>query len=110
MIIAHKGFTWAKITVEGKSAHGSRWDLGVSAISKMGLVLTALDEFEKKVLRQRIEKPVGPASMHVSLIQGGIGVSTYAPSCEIILERRTLPMEKKDEVQAEIEGVIKKVN
>jgi acetylornithine deacetylase len=39
MLIAHKGFLWGKVATSGKSAHGSRWDLGESAISKMGKVL-----------------------------------------------------------------------
>jgi len=106
MVIAHKGYLWGKVVVSGKSAHGSRWDLGESAISKMGPVLVALDEFEKTTLRKRREPLVGPASMHVSLISGGTGVSTYASTCAIHIERRTLPSENMDAVQKELEKVI----
>ncbi|MBS0654437.1 MAG: ArgE/DapE family deacylase [Verrucomicrobia bacterium] len=108
IVMAHKGFLWAKVTVPGKSAHGSRWDIGESAISKMGSILVALDEFDKKVLRQRSDSLVGPASMHVSLINGGSGISTYASSCTVHIERRTLPSEERHEVQEEIERKIHK--
>lgn len=106
MVIAHKGFIWGTVIVSGKSAHGSRWDIGESAISKMGRVLVGLDEFEKHVLRKRTETLVGPASMHVSLINGGTGISTYASTCTIHIERRTIPSENDAEVQMEMEDII----
>ncbi len=108
MVIAHKGFLWGKVEVLGRSAHGSRWDIGESAISKMGSILVGLDDLENNVLRKRTEELVGPASMHVSLISGGTGISTYASTCTIHLERRTLPSENRAEVQLEIEKVIRK--
>lgn len=106
MVIAHKGFFWGRVDVPGKSAHGSRWDIGESAISKMGKVLVALDDLDRLVLRSRSDALVGPASMHVSLINGGSGISTYASSCTIHIERRTLPAEENLKVQEEIEQVI----
>lgn len=108
MIIAHKGFRWGKVITSGKSAHGSRWDIGESAISKMGRILVELDELDQNVLRKRTDPLVGPASMHVSLIKGGTGVSTYASTCCIHIERRTLPSENMAEVQRELEEVIHK--
>ncbi len=106
MVIAHRGFLWGKVSTLGRGAHGSRWDLGESAITKMSKIIVGLDELDKHVLRNRREELVGPASMHVSLIQGGVGVSTYAPACEIHIERRTLPFENMDQIKSEIEKVI----
>src|SRR4051794_12647331 len=40
LIVAHKGFVWSEIVVTGRAAHGSRPQLGVDAIVKMGPVLT----------------------------------------------------------------------
>lgn len=106
LVVAHKGFVWAKITVQGKAAHGSRWDLGVSAIAKMGKVITALDEYDRNVLRARTAPLVGPASMHCALIEGGAGLSTYAEQCVLQVERRTLPGETLESVQAELQAII----
>ncbi|HEY3368353.1 MAG TPA: ArgE/DapE family deacylase [Symbiobacteriaceae bacterium] len=106
LILGHKGFVWAEITTRGHAAHGSRWDLGVSAIGKMGRIIAALEAFDRDVLRTRVHPLVGPASMHCALIQGGAGISTYAESCTLKVERRTLPGEDPAQVARELAAVI----
>jgi acetylornithine deacetylase len=47
VVVAHKGFVWPELATDGVAAHGSRYDLGVDAIARMGPVLVglaALDE------------------------------------------------------------------
>jgi len=107
LILAHKGFIWVEITTKGRAAHGSRWDLGVSAIGKMGRIIAALERFDEQELRKRTHPLVGPASQHCSLIQGGSGLSTYAEKCTMKLERRTLPGEEPATVLKELEAVIR---
>ena len=107
LILAHKGFLWAEIVAKGRAAHGSRWDLGVSAIAKMGRIIAALDRFDQQELRSRTHPLVGPASQHCSLIQGGSGLSTYAEKCTLKIERRTLPGETSVQVVEELEEVIR---
>ena len=108
LILAHKGFVWVEIVTSGKAAHGSRWDLGESAIAKMGRVVAALEDFDRDTLRKRRHPLVGPASQHCALIQGGTGLSTYAERCSLQIERRTLPGEKTEEVLFELRDVIAK--
>ena len=105
LILGHKGFVWAELVTAGRAAHGSRWDLGVSAIGKMGRIIAALEQFDRQVLRERAHPLVGPASMHCALIQGGAGLSTYAPECRLSVERRTLPGETPEQVVRELEEV-----
>jgi acetylornithine deacetylase len=107
LILGHKGFVWAELVTTGRTAHGSRWDLGVSAIGKMGRVIAALEEFDREVLRKRLHPLVGPASMHCALVQGGAGLSTYAPECRLKVERRTLPGETPEQVMQELEDVVR---
>ncbi len=45
--LAHKGFVWFDVTIEGRAAHGSRPDLGIDAIAKAGRFLDALDALAK---------------------------------------------------------------
>lgn len=106
LILAHKGFVWIEVKTEGRAAHGSRWDLGVSAIAKMGRIIAALDEFDRANLRARKHPLVGPASQHCATIHGGAGLSTYAPSCTLEIERRTLPGETPEQVIREIRSVV----
>lgn len=106
LVLAHKGFAWIDIVTHGRAAHGSRWDLGMSAISRMGRIIAALDEFDRGELRRRTHPLVGPASMHPGLVNGGTGLSTYASQCRLQVERRLLPHERADLALAEIERVI----
>lgn len=106
LILAHKGFVWAEITTTGRAAHGSRWDLGVSAIARMGRIIAALEAFDQKSLRTRTHPLLGPASQHCAMIQGGSGLSTYSEKCTLQLERRTLPGESPEQVLEELAGVV----
>lgn len=108
LILAHKGFVWAEIVTTGCAVHGSRWDLGVSAIGKMGRIVAALEAFDQLELRARIHPLVGPASLHCALIQGGSGLSTYSEKCALQVERRTLPGETPNQVLQELKEVVRR--
>ncbi len=107
LVLAHKGFVWLEVTTHGKAAHGSRWDIGESAIGKMGRIIAALEEYDKRELRARVHPLVGPASMHCALVNGGTGLSTYSELCTLGIERRTVPGETPAQVIADIERVIR---
>jgi acetylornithine deacetylase len=107
LVLAHKGFVWARLVTRGRAAHGSRWDLGESAVARMGRVIAALDRHDQQVLRPRVHPLVGPASMHCATVRGGVGLSTYAPECRLEIERRTLPGETAEQVAAELEQVVR---
>ena len=107
LALAHKGFVWSRIVTRGRAAHGSRWDLGVSAIGRMGRIIAALEEFDRRELRRRTHPLVGPASLHCALVEGGTGLSTYAPECVLKTERRTLPGETPEQVAEELRAVIR---
>ncbi|HEX5031085.1 MAG TPA: M20/M25/M40 family metallo-hydrolase [Candidatus Eisenbacteria bacterium] len=106
LITAHKGFAWIEARTEGRAAHGSRWDLGVSAIARMGRIVAALDDLDRGTLRKRTHPLVGPASLHCAKIDGGVGLSTYAPACTLVVERRTLPGETPERALEEIGSAI----
>ena len=106
LITAHKGFVWVEIETAGTAAHGSRWDLGVSAVARMGRIIAALDAFDARVLRSRTHPLLGPASLHCATVAGGEGWSTYAARCTLRVERRTLPGETPAGVLAELREVI----
>jgi acetylornithine deacetylase len=108
LILAHKGFVWLELVTRGVAAHGSRWDLGVSAIGRMGRIVAALEELDRTELRRRVHPLVGPASLHCALIEGGTGLSTYAAECRLSVERRTLPGETTAQVVAEVEAAVRR--
>ena len=49
LTVAHKGFAWFEVTVEGRAAHGSRPDLGIDAIAKAGKFLVALEAYDRSM-------------------------------------------------------------
>jgi acetylornithine deacetylase len=106
--IAHKGFVWAEIETFGVAAHGSRLRVGVDAIAKMGRVLVGLEELDRSLRRGPIHPLVESASVHASLIDGGIELSTYPDRCRLQIERRTIPGETGEKVLAELQGIVTK--
>jgi acetylornithine deacetylase len=91
----------------GKTAHGSRPDLGVDAITKMGRVLTGIEALDRRLRSQPSHPLLGSGSVHASLIQGGRELSSYPSSCVLSVERRTLPGETPEAAEAELAEVIK---
>jgi acetylornithine deacetylase len=100
--IAHRGFAGFEIETHGVAAHGSRPDLGVDAIAKMGHVLVALEELGRRLQAGRRHPLVGAGSLHASLIEGGQEFSSYPARCLLTGERRTLPGETATEIEADL--------
>jgi len=106
---AHRGFAWLTLIVHGRAAHGSRYDVGVDAIRLAALVLAELDAYEYAELVTRTHPLLGRASLHASLVEGGIGISTYPDRCTVRIERRTLPGETGEDALRELEDAIARV-
>ncbi|MGH9663500.1 MAG: ArgE/DapE family deacylase [Bryobacteraceae bacterium] len=104
--LAHKGYLWIEVETTGRAAHGSRFDRGTDANLRMGRFLTALEGLEKS-LRVRPPHPlVGPPSLHAAMLSGGTGLSTYAASSKVQIERRTIPGETEAQVFHELQSLV----
>jgi acetylornithine deacetylase/succinyl-diaminopimelate desuccinylase-like protein len=100
--VAHRGFVGFEITTSGVAAHGSRPDLGVDAIAKMGPILVALGELDERLQTGSPHPLVGTATLHASLIEGGQELSSFPASCVLTGERRTIPGETVAQVEQEL--------
>ena len=107
--IAHRGFVWLEIETYGVAAHGSRPQLGVDAIAKMGGVLVALDAHDRAMRAAPTHDLLGSGSLHASIISGGEEISMYPAHCRLLVERRTLPGETADSVQAEAQIILDEI-
>jgi acetylornithine deacetylase len=105
LVVAHKGFVWIEIEVSGVAAHGSRPHLGVDAIVKTGPILTAIGDLDAR-LGERTHALVGRGSVHASVIEGGVELSSYPARCVVGLERRTLPGDTGADIEREIEDLL----
>ncbi|MEM7370258.1 MAG: ArgE/DapE family deacylase [Bacteroidota bacterium] len=109
MVLAHKGFVWSEILVEGVAAHGSRPEVGIDAILQAGKILNGLSELEETILPAIQHPLLGRGSVHASLIEGGSEMSIYPDSCKISIERRTLPGESLESIQQELDQIITQI-
>ncbi len=100
--VAHRGFVWLELETRGRAEHGSRYDLGIDAIARMGTPLVALAELDERLEEREAHPLLGRASVHASLIEGGTELSTYPDRCLVKVERRTLPGETVELVEDEL--------
>jgi acetylornithine deacetylase len=107
VILAHKGFVWLEVETTGKAAHGSRPDLGVDAIVKMGRVLAAIEQLDTTLRLKPVHPLLWSGSMHASLIKGGRELSSYPDQCVLSVERRTIPGETTRSVKTELEDIVR---
>jgi acetylornithine deacetylase len=104
--VAHKGFVAFEIETAGRAAHGSRPDLGVDAIARMGQVLVRLDELDRRLRANPSHPLLASGSLHASIIEGGQEFSSYPDRCLLQAERRTVPGETLELVEGEIAGLL----
>jgi len=106
LCVAHKGFIWIELEVEGRAAHGSKPALGVDANVRMAQVLSRVADLIQTLAIHPPHPLVGPPSLHVATLAGGAGLSTYAARCVAGLERRTIPGETEAQVLRELDDVL----
>jgi acetylornithine deacetylase/succinyl-diaminopimelate desuccinylase-like protein len=99
--VAHRGFVAFEIETEGRAAHGSRPELGVDAIARMGDVLVRLAELDRTLRSHPTHPHLGSGSLHAGLIEGGQEYSSYPARCLLKAERRTIPGETVAQVEGE---------
>ena len=107
--LAHKGYLWIAVETIGRAAHGSKVDQGIDANIRMGRFLGRLDRLEQELRRRPPHPFVGPPSLHAATVHGGAGLSTYAASCRLEIERRTIPGETEAGALAEITALVREL-
>ena len=104
--VAHRGFAWFEIAVAGRAAHGSMPEQGVDAIAHARRIMDALDLLGERLVARGAHPLLSPGTVRVSTIQGCVDAATVAPSCVLTVERRFLPGESPDAVEAELRDVL----
>ena len=106
LAVAHRGFVCFEIESTGRAAHGSRPDLGIDAIAKMGRVLVGIEELDRRLRADPTHPRLGSGSVHASLIEGGQEYSSYPARCLLQAERRTIPGETVDLAESELREIL----
>lgn len=89
----HKGTLWTTLTTRGKSCHGSQPERGDNAIAKMAPIVDALHgEFRERLTAPEFgDDLLGPPTLNVGQIQGGIRSNIVPACCELLLDMRVTP-------------------
>lgn len=85
VLIGERGTFWFKVVVRGKSAHGSRPEEGVNAISLCTQALTALTQEEYPYEDDEL---MGKYTLSIGLIKGGFKINVVPDHCEAHLDMR----------------------
>ena len=104
-IIAGKGVLRWRIVVRGKAAHSSKPQLGVNAISHAARIVLAIEEDHAR-LAAKVHPLLGPATVNVGIIRGGVQVNFVPDTCVIEIDRRLLPGETAPSVLAHYQGLL----
>lgn len=104
--LAHRGFAWFEVTLTGRAAHGSLPEQGIDAIAHAGRVLAAIEALQRRLAAENRHPILGYGAARVAMIHGGEDAATVAPSCRLTVERRTLPGQTPDAVEAELRAML----
>jgi acetylornithine deacetylase/succinyl-diaminopimelate desuccinylase len=106
-VSAHKGVLRPHIRVSGKSAHSGMPELGDNAIIAAGHLITLFAEEDARL--RKIEHPLcGKASLTVTRIDGGMADNVVPASCDLVIDRRVLPGETREQVEAEVREIMQR--
>ena len=90
----HKGAVRWKIRTRGVACHSSTPMLGKNAIYTMARVVSALEEYAEILAGSTPDPVLGPPSLSVGRIEGGISFNVVPDWCEIDIDRRVIPGER----------------
>src|SRR3954470_4455987 len=93
VVDAHKGVVRWKVRTEGRGCHSSRPDQGVNAIYRMGHILPLIERYADRLMKSASHPRLGPPTLSVGRIDGGVSVNTVPDACVIEIDRRLLPGE-----------------
>ncbi|MGO9661412.1 MAG: M20 family metallopeptidase [Acidimicrobiales bacterium] len=93
------------IVFHGKAVHSSHPEDGRNAIHDAAAFI-GLVEDESARLAGAAFPGIGPATYSVGLVEGGRGGSTVADRCQLTLDRRVLPSESLEAVEAQVRQLL----
>lgn len=106
LTLAHRGFAWFEVQIEGVAAHGSMPEQGVDAIVQAGRIMRALDQLRAELGSGPGHPVLGHGTVRVATITGGVDAATVAPSCTMTIERRFLPGQSVTSVEQQLRETI----
>jgi succinyl-diaminopimelate desuccinylase len=108
VVTAHKGDLWLRFETRGRAAHGATPHLGRNAVHEMARVADLLETRYAAQLRRRRHPLLGPGTINVGVLRGGVQPNIVPDHCELLADRRTLPGETEAGVRREITALLRR--
>jgi acetylornithine deacetylase/succinyl-diaminopimelate desuccinylase family protein len=107
VVTAHNGCLQLEVTVHGKMGHAAVPETAVDALQAATLILNAL--YRQNTLYKQVSSQVKGIThpyLNVGLIEGGTNTNVVPGKVVLKLDRRMIPEENPDEVEATLRRVI----
>ncbi len=107
VVVAHNGCLHLEVEVAGKSAHAALPFTGVDALEAATAILSSIYAY-RDTLKATVSEVTGIGSpqITVGLISGGINTNVVPDRVTFRLDRRIVPEENPEGVEAEVRAVI----
>lgn len=108
LVTATKGVLRFRIVTRGLAAHSSKPHLGHNAISDIARVILELEAENERLASER-HPLLGPATVNVGVVRGGVQVNLVPNESAIEVDRRLLPHERAEDVVAGYEALLNRM-
>ncbi len=103
VLVGEKGMLWTKLIAHGKSAHGSRPEEGKNAID---LCIKSLQLIKETEFPYEQTELMGPPTLNLGLIEGGIKINVVPDRCEASLDMRLVKGQSLDAVLEKMRSIL----
>ncbi|MFO0805018.1 MAG: M20 family metallopeptidase [Gemmataceae bacterium] len=107
IVRAHKGVVRWVVETPGRACHSSRPENGVNAIYRMGRLLAGIEAYAKDLHARTPDPLLGPRTISVGRILGGVSANTVPDVCRIDVDRRLIPGESATDAGRDLESFLK---
>lgn len=106
--IGQKGRCELEVVTKGRTSHGSKPEQGINAVYHMAKIVEAVEQLNKQQMPQH--EFLGRASVALIRISCSPGQGNVIPDgCRIVLDRRTLPAEREEDLIEEVNQFLREV-
>lgn len=108
IVHAHKGVVRWQIETPGRACHSSRPEQGVNAVYRMASVLKGVEDYAEKLRVSANDALLGPPTLSVGRITGGVSPNTVPDFCRIEIDRRLIPGENPATAVSDLDAFLRK--
>jgi acetylornithine deacetylase len=102
VVVAHKGVMRWRCHAAGRAAHSSCPESGENAIYHMARAVLQLEQYADALQQVDCDPRLGPPTLNVGTIHGGLCANAVPDHCEIELDRRLLPDEDPEAARQQL--------